>query len=182
MESDKKYISYLVIGAVLLLGGYAGFSWWKSEERKKREDLSYKTFLVAKSLKEGKYEEGLKLIEEIEKEYGDKEMALFAKSYSLLIDNLKDKDKTAEIIYKGFKDEDIKNLFAERLAYERKDTEALRRIKEDAFNKTSAKFLEGILLKQKGEKDKAKSIFKEIAEKDIPYFSYVAKYLLIGGE
>ncbi len=179
MESDKKYISYLIVGVVLLLGGYIGFKWWQSEERKKREELSYKVFLVAKNLKEGKYEEGLKLIEEIEKEYGNRKMALFGKSYSLLIDNIKGKDKIAEIIYKNFEDEDIKNLFAERLAYERKDINGIKTIKEDAFNKISARFLEGLLLKQKGDKEKAYIIFKDIANKDVPYFSYVAEYLII---
>ena len=92
---------------------------------------------------------------------------------------IKGKDKIAEIIYKNFEDEDIKNLFAERLAYERKDINGIKTIKEDAFNKISARFLEGLLLKQKGDKEKAYIIFKDIANKDVPYFSYVAEYLII---
>ena len=177
MEGERKYISLLILLIASLMIGYFGFVWWKKEKQKELEEVSYKAYLIAKNLKEGKYEEGLKLIEEVKENYKGNQMTLFAESYSLLIDNLKEKDKVSENLAKSFKDEDIKSLFWERTAYEKENVKLLERIKEEGFNYYSSLLLKAILLKREGKKKEAERILEELSRKELPYISYTANVL-----
>ncbi len=177
MEGEKRYISLIVVGVAVFITAYFGFLWWQKEEEKKLQEIAYLSFLVAKNLKEGNYDEGLKIIEEIKSEYGKEAMAIFARSYYLLLDNVEGKDKEAEELSKLFKDKDIKSLFLERMAYEKADITALENINERVFNYESSLFLKAVLLKRENKEEDAKKILSDLASKDIPYFSSVAQYL-----
>ncbi len=177
MEEEKKYLSLAIVVLSILVSGYFGFLWWKKEKTEELEEVSYNAFLVAKNLREGNYEEGLKIIEKLEDEYGNHKMVLFAKSYSLLIDNFDKKGDISEELYKSFEDKDVKNFFIERTAYERADYRILGDINKNSFNYESAMLLKAILLMREGKKKEANEIFSELAGKDLPYISSVADFL-----
>jgi predicted negative regulator of RcsB-dependent stress response len=172
---------YLVPPALVLLG--AGlFILYKDWERKRNFEASYLEWEIRRLVQSGEEEKAKKLIEEgLKKGSAFKPLIL---SYAL--DGKEDSKKLLEII-SSLKDDQIKSLYIERLAFayykegqKEKALGVLNSIGKENFNYYSAQLLKAQMLLDSNRKEEAKKVLESVLkEAKGTYWSNLAQALLM---
>jgi len=182
LKNNKKFVISGVVLFVLLLGS---FFYYKHQKEETLNNSSVVLYKIQKAFSEKKYEEVVKLANQLKKEFPDSPFVKVALAYELLVKKEKgsitpdDLNKLQVRVnstqlnaglteYRGY-------LYYSKKEYGKTLT-TLERIDQTFYNYVSALTLKGFTYKRLGKDDKAISIFKQVQELSrYDYFKLIAK-------
>jgi predicted negative regulator of RcsB-dependent stress response len=157
-----------ILIAFLISGLVGGYTYYRSYQEKRLDELAGLVYLHQKG------------------ELGEEEVLEKVKGTPIEAYLILSKGKFDPRVIDLVEDEDFKKLLIERHAYElykegKKELalKELEKINEDDFNYPSALLLKGLIYKSMGQKEKAMSLFGELASKfEGTYFGSVAQAMI----
>ena len=186
LDKLKKFKFFIIGGFIILIVAIVAFFLYKEQQQKILNEASKLAYQIKIAYENDNQKKANELIKVFKEKYKDTPFLKVVLSYQLNIEKDKNPEKTestASQIKRILNTDQLKSGYREYSAYvlyEKNQLDnalpILGSIDKQYYNHISAQLLTAIILKKKGNKDTAKSIFEELSQKkQFRYFSTIAE-------
>jgi predicted negative regulator of RcsB-dependent stress response len=186
LDKLKKFKFFIIGGFIILIVAIVAFFLYKEQQQKILNEASKLAYQIKIAYENDNQKKANELIKIFKEKYNDTPFLKVVLSYQLNIEKEKNPEKTestASQIKRILNTDQLKSGYKEYSAYVLYEKNQLNNalsilgsIDKQYYNHISAQLLTAIILKKKGNKDTAKSIFEELSQKkQFRYFSTIAE-------